>query len=141
MQHRDVGCEPLRPHELRRCVDDAPGHVDPPAVVDALQAVAVDTSEHERRAPVGAQLVEEADPPVFRSERHVALAQEPDRHRAVAVDEVRRERERDPAVVAHQAAHRGVAVDPGHQLVLGLRDHRSPSLDAFGTLPRPPGQV
>src|SRR5206468_9679008 len=98
------------------------------SVVDALETVALDARERERRAAVRAQLVEEADPTVLGAKGHVALAEQADRQWPVAMDEVRGERERDPRVLAHEPTHRRVTLDAGHELVLGLRDHRTHSV-------------
>ena len=86
----------------------------------------------QRRPPVRAQLVEEPDPAVLGAERDVVLAEQPHRHRPVPVHEVRRQRERQPVVLAHEPAHRRVALDAGQQLVLLTRDHEGK--DTLATL-------
>jgi hypothetical protein len=58
-------------------------------VVDAAQGVALDAGEQERGAAVRAELVEEADAAVLGAEGDVVLAEEPHRHRCLAVHEMR----------------------------------------------------
>ena len=120
--------EPLGPGRLGRALDDAAGDVDLPAVVDAAQGVALDAGEQQRGAAVRAELVEEADAAVFGAEGDVVLAEEPYRHRRLAVHEMRRHRERDPVVLPHQATHRRVALDAGH----AARSRRGSSWLGFG---------
>ena len=115
--------ELLGPDELGRRLDHAAGHVDLPAVIEAAHAVPLDAPERQRGAAVGAELVEEADPAVLRAEGDVVLAEEAHLRRCLPVHEMRRERERDPVVLAHEPAHRCVAVDASQQLVLRSRDH------------------
>ena len=86
-----------------------------------------------------AELVEETDAAVLGAERDVVLAEEADRHRCVAVDEVRRECERDPVVVPHEAAHRRVALDACHEVVLLSSRHRRGSATRSKDVPRVPG--
>ncbi len=76
---------------------------------------------------MGTELVEEPDAAVLGPERDVVLTEEADRDRPGVVGEVRREREREPVVLAHEAAHRRVAVDAGQPVVL-LSGHHGQSL-------------
>jgi hypothetical protein len=72
---------------------------------------------------VGAQLVEEADTAVLGPEGDVVLTEAGGPASALAVHEVIREREGQPVVLPHEPAHRCLALDEGHHLVLGPRRH------------------
>ena len=72
---------------------------------------------------MGAQLIEEAEPPVLGPEADEVAAEEAHEGRAVAVHQVRRHREREPVVLPQEPTHRGVVLDAGQELVLGRGDH------------------
>ena len=130
--------EPLGPEGLVRALDDTAGDVDLPPVVDAAR-VALDASEEQRGAAVRAELVEETDASVFGAERRVVVAEQAHRHRGIPVHEVRRHRERDPVVGPHEAAHRRVALDAGHELVLFSSRHGRGSATRSNDVPRVSG--
>ena len=139
MHDGHAGREPLGANGLGRALDDAARGIDLPPVVDASDGVALDASEGQRGAAVRAQLVKEADPAVLGPEGDVVLAEQAHRRRAVSVHEVRRHRERNPVVLAHEPTHRRVAVDARQQFVLPLRDHGRGSLIRSNDVPRVSG--
>ena len=134
--HREMddlhrGAELVVSHQLGRGFDDAARHIELPTVVDATQAVSLDTREDERRAAVRTELVEESDAAVRRAEGDVVLTEQPHGRRGLTRHEVLRQCERDPVVLPHQPTQRGITLDSGHEVVLGT-SHHGASLDPQG---------
>ena len=131
MADLDARGELLGPDGLVRAFEHLPRRPHLPTVVDATQAVSLDTREDERRAAVRTELVEESDAAVRRAEGDVVLTEQPHGRRSVTRYEVLRQRERDPVVLPHQPTQRGITLDSGHEVVLGT-GHHGASLDPQG---------
>ena len=121
---RDLGRERLGVRAVGGRVDDLAGDVDLPAVEDAPQPALLVAREHEGRVAVRAPLVEEPDVAVRVAEGHVVLADEAHAARRAVGAELHGEHCGDPAVLAHEHAHRGVTVDARQPLVLVVGQHR-----------------
>ena len=123
MADLDALAELLRLHDLRRRLDDAAGYIHLPAVEKATDAVAFDSTERQRRAAVRTEFIQEPDAPVGGAESDIIVAEQPHLQRVILGLQLRGERERNPVVLPHQAAHRGIAFDADHALVFLAGDH------------------
>ena len=98
-------------------------HIVFPAVIQAAQAALLVAAEQQGGSPVRAFLVEQAEPPVAVAEGDHALAERLDQQGgAVGLGDLLDQADRRP-VLAHQPAHRGVALHPGQQVVFFCRQH------------------
>ena len=98
-------------------------HIELPAVIDAAQAAVLIAAEIERGAPVGAFLVENADPAARVPEGHEVLAQQPEPHRvAIGPRQLLRHERRKPEP-AEQRAHRRAGTGPAEQFVVFRFQH------------------
>jgi hypothetical protein len=101
-------------------LEDASVDVEEPAVIAAADAALGDDAVLERRAAMGAVLVQEADVPREVAEDHQILAQDPDCQRQIG--QLRCHRDRMPEA-AHVLAAGCAAADP-RQLFVGRRIER-----------------
>jgi hypothetical protein len=100
-------------------------HAELPAVIEATDAVVLDTAEHQRGAPVQAELVEQADAAAAVAERDEAFAEQTHvQRRAVGMRQLRRGADRHP-VAAHHASHRRSGADAREQFIFLGADHVS----------------
>ena len=102
-------------------------------MIDAAQPALLVASEEQRRAPVGAQLLEHPDPAVAVAERHQRLAQQLDAKRRAVGLELGRGRGRQP-VAPHEVPHRRARPDPGNAFIVLARQH--PRLPPRAVRPR-----
>ncbi len=111
-------------------VDALAVHVERPPVVHAAQRRALVAPEVQRRAPVRAVLLHQADPPPRVTERHQVLAEQPHPGgRAARLRDLRRQAGRRP-VPAQQLAHQRSRTHPGQDLVVFGPQHRTPPPNA-----------
>ena len=97
--------------------------VELPAVIDAAQAAFFVAPQPQRRQPVGAQFLQQADASVGVAEGDQLLAQQLDANRlAVGFGQFPRQQSGHP-VAAHQLAHGGTGADLGQRDVISLRNH------------------
>src|SRR6185312_305227 len=103
-----------------RRIEQAPFDIELPAMIEAAYAAILDASERERRAAMGAKLVEEAEPPRAITEQHIGLAAELRAYRiAVGVLDLACQGDRRPIAAKH-LSHRRFRFDAAEQLVLVL---------------------
>ena len=100
-----------------RDIHAAAVHVKLPAVIKAAQAVFLVASEKQRRAAMGADVVNEADPALRVAEGDEVFAQQTYAERGtVLLGQVRGLQDGNP-VLPHEAAHRRSGADAGEELV------------------------
>src|SRR5579875_599725 len=119
---------------LARQIDTSARRIELPAVIDAAQAAFLVAAEEQRRAPMRAISIDEADRAVAVAEGDEVLAQKPyaDR-RAIALGQFARQSRRLP-IASHQIAHGRPRADAADLLVVLVLEHGWPrSKKAAGT--------
>src|SRR6185312_12724404 len=108
---------------LRRRVDDAPCHIELPAVIEAAQPAILGAAQNERRAAMRAELVQHADAALAVAEGNEGLAEKAHALRIAIGFELVAHQSGNP-IAADHASHRRLRPDAAEQFVFLACQHR-----------------